>query len=95
MDQVIGLGDLVRDRVTGFEGVVTGMTNFLHGCTRVGVQGRALHEGKVQDAQWFDLPQLEMVTPKVVPSGPLAARETAPGGPMPSVPTRNATPPRR
>jgi hypothetical protein len=57
----IELGDLVRDRITGFKGIATGHTKWLNKCERFGVQGQKLEAGKVQDAQWFDAEQLEVV----------------------------------
>lgn len=81
----IKLGDKVEDTVSGFTGIAFGTTLFLHGCTRVGVQPPVDKEGKLPEASWFDEPQLKNVKSAVVKPG---SRET--GGPMVSVPTRNA-----
>lgn len=59
--QVMKVGDVVRDKITGFTGVVTSRTEWLNGCVRFGVQSKELHEGKVVDAQHFDEVQLEEV----------------------------------
>lgn len=42
------LGDKVKDRITGFEGIVTARTEFLYGCVRVNVtrQNKVDKEGK-------------------------------------------------
>jgi hypothetical protein len=82
----IDLGDRVRCKVTNLEGIVMGMTRYLYGCVRVGIQPAALHQGRPVEAYWVDLPQLELVDRGVVAVKP-AERET--GGPMPSIPTRN------
>lgn len=81
---MIKLGSEVKDTVTGFKGVVVGRSEFLNGCTRIGVQPKALKDGKCPDISWFDEPQLEITKENVVQPGP---RNT--GGPIPSTPTRN------
>jgi hypothetical protein len=72
------IGKVVRDKVTGFQGVVTGRTTWLNGCSRVIVHSQDLHDGKPIDAQWFDEPQVEIVDVKGVKRG---SRDT--GGPKP------------
>ena len=58
----IELGDLVKDRVTGFKGVAIGMTTWLYGCARVVVQPTGVNkEGRTYETQSFDEPQLEVV----------------------------------
>jgi len=86
----INLGDKVRDTVTGFTGIATGRTNWLQGCTRVGVQTQELHDGKPIESQWFDEPQLE-----VIEKGAIASQKTEepPGGPREN-PSRQKDPTR-
>lgn len=84
---MIKLGDIVRDTVTGFEGVVVAEHQWLHGCRRLSVQPQKLHDGKPIESQTFDDPQLELVSPKKV------KRKTNTGGPRnepskPSAPRR-------
>lgn len=58
----IELGDMVRDRVTLFEGIAIAHTRWLSDCDRHFVQSRnTLHEGKPVDGVWFDTGQLEVV----------------------------------
>ena len=54
MAAAIKLGDVVRDSVSGFEGLAVARTEWLYGCVRYGVEARALREGKLIEAQWFD-----------------------------------------
>lgn len=82
----IGLGDLVRDRITGFEGIVIGRTEWLRGCDRVTVQGRELHDGKPTEPVSFDVPDVELVQKSVVERDE-APPERKTGGPRPT-PTR-------
>ena len=80
---MIELGEKVRDQISKFEGIVIGVTEFLNGCTRVGVQSTVLKDGTPIDVEWFDEPQLEEVQKAVINCGP---KNT--GGPMPSTPKK-------
>ncbi len=85
---MIELGDLVRDRISGYEGIVIGITDWLYGCRRPMVQATALKDGKPVDAQSFDEPQLEIVKRAVIAAPSVAAPAPArTGGPRP-VPRR-------
>jgi hypothetical protein len=79
----IALGDKVKDRVTGFVGIVVAQTKYLNGCVRCGVQSDKLKDGLPTDSQWFDAPQLTLVKKNVVQTGP---DDT--GRPMPFKPKR-------
>lgn len=73
--QPIGLGDRVKDPVTGVSGIVTCITTWLHGCIRVAVQPEKLHDGKPLEAVHFDQSQLVLVkaavhTPMILQVGP-------------------------
>lgn len=46
--------DEVRDRVTGFKGVITGRTEWAYGCRRYSVQPRGLKNGHPVEAMGFD-----------------------------------------
>lgn len=77
----IKLGDLVRDKVTGFQGIVTCETRFLNGCKRLGVQPRVNKDGKLDDAMSFDEMQLELVNAAVV-----SDKKSKKGGPILKMP---------
>lgn len=53
------VGDRVRDRVTGFTGVVTQRVEYLHGSPRCCVSRTSLWEGKTV-AEWFEEGSLEV-----------------------------------
>jgi hypothetical protein len=57
----IKLGDVARDTISGFEGVVIGRTEWLNGCARWCLQPQKLHDGKPIEGHWFDEPQVERV----------------------------------
>ncbi len=56
--QAICLGDEVEDTVSGFTGVVTCRSQYLHGCDRITVQPRIDKAGLLPSAQTFDEPRL-------------------------------------
>lgn len=73
----IDLGDVARDMITGFTGVVIATTKWLHGCERMTLQPRELKDGRPIESCTFDAPQLELVEKR-------AARGTShTGGPRP------------
>lgn len=41
-------GDRVKDSITGFEGTVTSVTEYLYGCVRCGVEGKG-SDGKPEE----------------------------------------------
>ena len=82
----IKLGDVAKDTISGFEGVVVARTEWLNGCVRVSVQPKKLQEsGKPVEYETFDVTQLAMVE-----AGPRHEPKTT-GGPRPA-PTRARDP---
>lgn len=76
----IELGDRVRDRLTGFEGIASGKAQYLTGCDRVGITPTTLKEnGEVRETVWFDQPWVEVLEKKVV--SPVEPRAADAGGP--------------
>lgn len=55
------LGDRVRDRVTGVEGVVVAITNYLTGCTHVSIQQPQRDDGAVPDWHSVDVSLCDLV----------------------------------
>ena len=58
---MIKLGSKVRDRITGFEGIVLGRTVWITGCQTVGVKGQTLKDGLPTDVQWHDEATLDVI----------------------------------
>lgn len=75
----IKLGDRVKDTITGFEGIVTAYTQWLHGCDRLSVEGTSLTgHGFPVGAETFDIMRLEKVPhPETVQ--PRTSKDTPPG----------------
>ena len=85
----IELGDLVREKITGLEGIAIAKTEWLNGCVRFSVQGRVLDkEGKVPDPQCFDIQQIALVQKQA-----FYQKAKPRGGPMPD-PQRSSDPAR-
>ncbi len=86
MNKTIELGDQVKDTVTGFSGTVIGITTWLNGCRRMGIQGKEFKDGIPTDPIWVDEYQLKVTKKAVVQT---VSRET--GGPTPT-PMRSKNP---
>jgi hypothetical protein len=74
------LGKTVRDRITGFVGVVTGRCQYISGCDQALVQPAVDADQKFVEARWFDVDRL--VTDPAVP--PVALEITSPGPDRPA-----------
>lgn len=53
-------GDMVRDRITGFEGVVTAFAHFITGCDQYGVTPKA-KDNKLESVVYFDEGRLDLM----------------------------------
>ena len=77
------LKEEVRDKVTGYSGLITGRTEWLYGCCRYSVQSKGMKDGHPVEAMGFDEMALERV--KKAPKGRKIQRRS--GGPH-AEPTR-------
>ena len=75
---MIELGMKVKDKVSGFQGIVTGVASYLTGCDRACVES----ETAPDKSFWIDFPRLRQVGKDIMSFGP-AARTTG-GGANPS-----------
>lgn len=58
----IQLGQRVRDRITGFQGIAESRHEYLNGCVRYGIQPEGLDkDDKMKEVKVIDEPQLEVV----------------------------------
>lgn len=59
---MIKLGDIARDKVTGFQGMVVARIEYLNGCVRLGIQPTTLDkDGKMAESMFIDDTQCEKV----------------------------------
>lgn len=54
------LGFPVKDKVTGYEGVVTSINFELYGCIQAIVSGKLDAKGEIPQGKWFDVTRLEI-----------------------------------
>lgn len=83
----VELGSLVRDKITGFEGIAMARAEYLTGCVHIGIQPcRLTNDGGLPDWQWLDESRLVVLQENVVQLiGPTKIRQ--PGGPAPNAPS--------
>ena len=80
MEFKFSLGDEVRDRITKYEGVIIGRTQWLTNCNTYLVKSRSLRDGKPMDSVSFDEPSIDLIAKEVLPE---VKQKT--GGPVESV----------
>lgn len=51
---MIKLGMTVKDKITGFKGVVTGTCQYISGCNQCLVVPKVGKDGDSKDSHWFD-----------------------------------------
>lgn len=56
-------GDVVQDRISGFQGTVMCVAVYWNGCIRYSIQPKLDKNGHHQDPEVIDEQQLELVTP--------------------------------
>ena len=84
-ENVIVLGCRARDIVSGFEGIVTGKSDYMNGCVQWCLSPQIDEKGKHVSGNWFDSQQLEYVDSGIVAklaaiASPLAIVRGEPGG---------------
>lgn len=83
---MINLGDRVKDRVTGYEGIATARIEYLNKCVQYCVEARVGKDGKKPDGVYIDIDQLEVTKENAVeidtePTGGFMPNQPkAPGG---------------
>jgi len=68
------LGARVKDKVTGYTGIIIAQTRWMYGCLRYSVQAQEMKDGKPVDSLCFDEGSLDLLdsplkNPKVPPGG--------------------------
>ena len=58
---MIQFGDKVKDVVSGVEGIVVAIDEWLNGCRRAGVQSKGTKDGEMKNPNWVDMDQLRIV----------------------------------
>jgi len=60
------IGFKVKDKVSGFKGIVVSEHNYIEGCTRCTVQPKIKKDGTLPNSATFDFPQLIVVKKNAV-----------------------------
>ena len=64
----IAKGDRVRDTITGYEGLVVCVADWINGCVRFGIQAEKLDkDGKPYPLEFFDAQQVELIEAGIYP----------------------------
>lgn len=69
-DHNVELGDLVRDRISGLEGVAVSVAEYLYNMDSIGVRPQDLRDGKPAETIFIDRFYLEIVKKHVIDSTP-------------------------
>jgi hypothetical protein len=60
------IGATVRDRITGFQGVVTGRVEYITGCNQLLVTPKVRADGKLDEPHWFDEQRVVQIGDSVI-----------------------------
>lgn len=60
------LGMKAKDKITGFEGTVTGYVEYISGCNQVLLTPSVDDKGAARDSGWFDVQRIEQVGSEVL-----------------------------
>ncbi len=76
------LGEIVREKIAGFEGVIMSQCNYISGCVQYGVLSRKLTlEGKTHDWVYYDENRLTTIgTERIVLDEEQEVADTPSGG---------------
>jgi len=55
------IGDLVKDKITGFTGILIEKTKWFNNCMRIGIEPNKLINGNIIDTKHFDMQQIEII----------------------------------
>ena len=80
--KTVELGMEVKDRVTGYKGIVTSIAKYLSGCDRCLVQPPVDKENKLSEPEHFDITDLVVVSDGLyIPPVPIKEAKPRTGGP--------------
>lgn len=85
--QTVELGDEVECKLTGYKGLVVGVTKYITGCDRAEVRGPLTKDGKIGDSWSLDIPALTIIKKAKVKIKDVQNSQVAVGGP-PSAPMK-------
>jgi hypothetical protein len=66
MNERIAIGQVARDKVTGFEGRITGKASYITGCDQYLLAPKVTDKGDMKRGEWFDEHRLEVIDAQVM-----------------------------
>lgn len=82
----VNLGDRVKDQISGLQGIVIGVTEWLYGCRRVTISPEVAKDGKPAESFTIDDPQCKLIKANVLNVQRTEKPTPAPAGPRPDAP---------
>lgn len=82
---MIELGQMARDKITGFEGILTGHADYLYGCDQYLITAVSKDGSSEPHSYWFDEGRIEVLGEGIKPEEVRAAKD---GGPNSCAPNR-------
>ena len=82
-DSRVKLGVKAEDKVSGFQGIVIGLSQWLTGCDQVCLKPKVGRDGKIRDGQWFDEGQVVYLSKGLTAKD---VKSKTNGGPQPDAP---------
>ncbi len=61
------LGKEAKDKITGFQGIITSKHIYLYGCSQYALTPKVDKDGKTQDTSYFDEGRLEIIGEGIIP----------------------------
>jgi len=78
----IKFGSKVKDKITGFIGIVTGKASYISGCSRILVEPPIDKDKKMREAEWIDENRIETVDNSIIKLDDII-KTSGPGKPAP------------
>jgi hypothetical protein len=64
---MITLGKEGKDKITGFQGIITARVEYLYGCNQYGLAPKVGEDGTVKGTEFFDEGRIEVVGNGILP----------------------------
>ena len=64
---MIELGKYAKDKITGFQGIITGHCSYLYGCDTYCLTPPVDKDAKIQESSWFDEGRIEVTGEGIQP----------------------------
>lgn len=77
----IKLGCEAKDKITGFQGIVTGRSTYLFGCDNILLSPKSGKDNTYKDGHWFDEPRIEYIGKGILAK---EVQGKKPGGDLPA-----------